>query len=91
MLYAVSYDIVEDRRRLHVAHTMLDYGARVQKSVFECNLEPEQLSQLVDRLQPIINVAEDSVRVYPICGNCKETIRILGQGRVTEDPEVYII
>jgi CRISPR-associated protein Cas2 len=91
MLYAVSYDIVDDRRRLYVAHTLLDYGERVQKSVFECIMEPEQYDQLIKKLSSIIRLEDDSVRIYPICGNCKENIKILGQGKVSEDPGVYIV
>jgi CRISPR-associated protein Cas2 len=91
MLYAISYDVVDDRRRLQVSHALLDYGERVQKSVFECNFELDRLAELVKRLSSVINAAEDSVRIYPICGNCKESIKIIGQGRVTEDPEVYIL
>jgi CRISPR-associated protein Cas2 len=91
MLYTISYDVVDDRRRLQVSHALLDYGERVQKSVFECNFELERLTQLMERLRSIINDAEDSVRVYPVCGNCKGSIKIIGQGRVTEDPQVYIV
>jgi CRISPR-associated protein Cas2 len=91
MLYAISYDVVDDRRRLQVSHALLDYGERVQKSVFECNVELDQFALLVKRLGMIINAEEDSVRIYQICGNCKEKIQILGQGHVTEDPEVYIV
>jgi CRISPR-associated protein Cas2 len=91
MLYAVSYDVCDDRRRLQVSHALLDYGERVQKSVFECNADLDRLEQLVKRLSTIIDAGEDRVRIYPICGNCKERIQILGQGRVTEDPEVYIV
>ena len=91
MLYAVSYDIADDHRRLKISRALLDFGTRVQESVFECVLEGEMLADLIQRLESTLKSDQDSVRVYPICGNCKEAIRILGQGTVTEDPQVYII
>ena len=47
MLYLITYDVStttpEGRRRLRkVAQACKDYGQRVQKSVFECLVEPEQ-------------------------------------------------
>jgi CRISPR-associated protein Cas2 len=91
MLYAISYDIVDDRRRLQVAKLLLDYGSRVQKSTFECVMGSDALNTLVARLGPLIKENEDSIRIYPICANCKESIQIFGQGQITEDPEVYIL
>lgn len=38
MLVVVSYDVREDRRRTRLAHTLKDFGERVQLSVFECRL-----------------------------------------------------
>jgi CRISPR-associated protein Cas2 len=38
MFYVVSYDIPEDRKRDRASKTLLDFGARVQYSVFECIL-----------------------------------------------------
>jgi CRISPR-associated protein Cas2 len=42
MFYVVSYDIPEDRKRDRVSKTLLDFGARVQYSVFECILDGKQ-------------------------------------------------
>jgi CRISPR-associated endonuclease Cas2 len=42
MFYLVCYDVVLDRRRNKVAHILEGYGLRVQKSVFECVLTPDQ-------------------------------------------------
>jgi len=38
MLYVISYDIPDDERRLKVAKILLDFGRRVQYSVFEAHL-----------------------------------------------------
>jgi CRISPR-associated protein Cas2 len=69
MLVLVTYDVAtatpEGRRRLtRVAKACLDFGQRVQNSVFECLLEPEQFTQLKLRLLDLYDPAQDSLRFY---------------------------
>ncbi len=91
MFYTVCYDIPDDRRRLRVMKTLKDYGTRVQYSVFEATLGPDELERLQHRLKRILDEKEDSVRFYPLCMTCAGQIGILGQGVVTEDPEIIVI
>jgi CRISPR-associated protein Cas2 len=91
MLILVSYDLPDDRRRTKVAAALEDFGTRVQWSVFECRLEEAQVARLSTRLGRLIDEAEDSVRIYRICAECARRIEILGRGKVTEDPEVYVL
>lgn len=63
--YDVATDSPEGRKRLRkVARACLDYGQRVQKSVFECSVNPVQYEQMLHRLLKYINQDEDSLRVY---------------------------
>ena len=69
MTVLVAYDVstVEPagRRRLaRVARACKDYGVRVQKSVFECQVGQEQWARLRDRLLAEYNPDEDSLRFY---------------------------
>ncbi len=91
MFYLVSYDIPDDRRRTRLAKTIKDFGDRVQYSVFECNLEGNLLDQMIHRIEKIVDLKEDSVRIYALCGACERVIRIIGTGEVTRDQEVYIL
>ena len=91
MFYAISYDIRDDRRRLKVAKVLKDFGERVQLSVFEARLEPAELARLKKRLNHILDQAQDSVRLYPLCGSCVPGIEILGQGLVTQEADFIII
>jgi len=91
MFYSISYDIRDDHRRFQVAKVLKDFGERVQLSVFEANLTPEQLEKLKKRVNKCIDQKEDSVRLYPLCAACTSRIEILGQGMVTQDPEVIVI
>ena len=91
MFYAISYDIREDRRRLKVAKVLKDFWARVQLSVFEAILSPSELVRLKKRLTAILDQAQDSVRLYPLCGACLTGIEIMGQGLVTQEADFIII
>ena len=76
MLILITYDVatttVKGRRRLRrIAIACKNYGQRVQKSVFECIIGPEQWVLLRDALLQIIDPAEDSLRIYPL----DETVR----------------
>lgn len=63
--YDVSTTTVEGRRRLRrVAKTCLDYGQRVQNSVFECLIDPTQLVTVRNKLVRIIDPVTDSLRIY---------------------------
>ena len=69
MLVLVTYDVSvttsEGRRRLRtIAKICLDYGMRVQNSVFECEVEPSQYAVLKDQLMSIYDPEEDSLRFY---------------------------
>jgi CRISPR-associated protein Cas2 len=63
----------------------------VQYSVFECRLTPDQIDRLRARMMKEIEPAEDSVRIYRLCQDCVGKIEILGPGKVTEDPKVYVL
>lgn len=69
MLVLVTYDVNvttrEGERRLrHMAKACLDYGVRVQNSVFECEVDPAQWVQLKAKLQGIYDPSQDSLRFY---------------------------
>jgi CRISPR-associated protein Cas2 len=91
MLIVVSYDVVSDRRRTRLAHTLKDFGQRVQYSVFECRLEAEALESLRQKVDKIIDPLEDSVRIYRLCLECDRQVEIQGMGEVTEDPDIYVL
>jgi CRISPR-associated protein Cas2 len=69
MLVLVSYDVnvtrSEGQKRLrNISKTCLDYGMRVQNSVFECEVDPAQFTVLQNRLLNIYDPNHDSLRFY---------------------------
>ena len=68
MLILITYDVnvttAEGRKRLrHIAKTCLDYGVRVQNSVFEGELTPAKYKEMKTKLHAI-TTDNDSVKFY---------------------------
>jgi CRISPR-associated protein Cas2 len=83
--YDVSTITPADRRRLRrVARACLDYGQRVQNSVFECEVDPAQWVALRARLIAEILPAEDSLRFYRLGAEGKRRIEHVGAKPVTD-------
>ena len=91
MLILVSYDIPDDRRRTRLAHVLKDFGQRVQYSVFECRLDPDQLERLRQRVLRRIDPERDNVRFYRLCATCAGEVEAHGIAQILEEPEVYIL
>ena len=77
MLVLITYDVstqdAAGKSRLRkVAKECVNYGQRVQNSVFECILDSSQLLLLKDKLVSMINEQEDSLRFYYL-GNKYQT------------------
>ncbi len=89
--YLLAYDISDDRRRAKIAKIMEAMGARVQGSVFEAYLTPVHLETLLKKVNKTLKKEEDSLRIYPLCENCREKIRTVGRGQATPPPEVMIV
>lgn len=69
MLVLITYDVsvatrAGERRLRNISKVCLDNGVRVQKSVFECDVEPSQLTVLKNDLLNIYDSNEDSIRFY---------------------------
>jgi len=91
MFIVTAYDIPDDKRRTRISRVMKSFGDRVQYSVFECNMEEDELARMRKKLESIIDEEEDLVRIYHLCANCKPDIEIMGHGEVSEDPGLIII
>lgn len=82
MRYIVSYDISDDRLRSRIVKICEAYGQRVQKSVFECELNKAQIDAMTQKLEKTRKgkgySSDDSIRIYSLCAACVEQIRVLG-------------
>ncbi len=87
----VAYDISDDVRRLRVARILKNVLDRVQRSVFEGELEEVHLERAETRARRLLDEDTDSLRVYSLCVECRRKIRVYGRGVILEDPDVYIV
>lgn len=83
MLILVAYDVNTEtpagRKRLRrVARACLDFGQRVQNSVFECEVDPAQWAALRARLIAEIDPARDSLRFYRLGGKGQRRVEHIG-------------
>lgn len=91
MQYIICYDIADDGRRSRVASCLLDFGTRIQESVFVANLDDDLAGRMRGRLARLVSEAEDRVHVFRLCSACEPKTWTLGQGQLVEDREFYII
>lgn len=89
MLILITYDVSTEtragRRRLRrVAKTCLDYGQRVQKSVFECRVNATTYEMLEEALLNEIDEKEDNLRIYRLNEPLEKNIREFGVFRAVD-------
>ncbi len=94
MLVLITYDVCTEteggKKRLRkVAKQCVNYGQRVQNSVFECLLDPVQLKELQKKLNDIINKEKDSIRYYYLGKNWQKKIEHIG-AKTSYDPEGFL-
>ena len=83
MYILVTYDVdttdKSGQKRLRkVAKACVDYGQRVQNSVFECELTDVQYCLLKDKIQGIIDKNLDTVRFYHLNRNENRRVEVIG-------------
>ena len=80
LTYDVSTITKAGKTRLRkVAKTCLDYGQRVQNSVFECKIDSAQLVEFRDKLLTIIDTDIDSIRFYHLGKNWEHKVEHHGR------------
>ena len=84
MLVLITYDVEtltksgQKRLRL-VAKSCMNYGRRVQNSVFECVITEEQKVRLIAELASMIDSSKDSIRIYYLGNNYLSKVEQLGK------------
>ena len=83
MYILVTYDVntmdkAGARRLRKVAEACLEYGHRVENSVFECEWSDVQLCVLKTALKEIIDSSSDSIRIYYLNRNLARRVEVIG-------------
>ena len=90
--YDVSTETAAGRKRLRkVALACLDFGQRVQKSVFECSVTEMQYEEVMRRLLEIIEEKEDSLRVYRLIEPKEKYVQVYGVNTAVDFEEPLVL
>lgn len=90
MHYLVAYDIADNRRRDQVVTILLDFGERVQESVFVCELQDVLRDRMRTRLDEALDPAHDHLLIVPLCAGCWLAVETRGPRPKPDSPSVYI-
>ena len=95
MLVLITYDVNTEnaagRKRLRqISKQCVNYGQRVQNSVFECLLDPAQCIALKQILRSIVDEKRDSLRFYYLGDKYASKIEHFGV-RESYDPEGVLV
>lgn len=96
MLVLITYDVNTEngagRTRLRkVAKQCVNYGQRVQNSVFECNMDEAKCRQVKEILLHLIDQEKDSLRFYYLGNNYKTKIEHYGTKKSFDVQEPLIL
>jgi CRISPR-associated protein Cas2 len=91
MVYLIAYDICDPRRLNRVAKLCEDFGVRVQYSIFECRLEPDEFSSLWEKLTNLMDDDVDRVVAYPMDQKCVRETLTAGQMVCSEKVVCYLV
>ncbi|MCQ2384316.1 MAG: CRISPR-associated endonuclease Cas2 [Paludibacteraceae bacterium] len=96
MYILVTYDVQTEtpagqKRLRKVARLCMDYGLRVQNSVFECVLTEIQLAELKHKLEEVIDLENDSIRIYYLNRNENRRIITVGKNNAVDVEDSLII
>ena len=94
MMVLITYDVNtedgEGKRRLRkIAKQCVNYGQRVQNSVFECWVDAAQCKMLQHLLIEIMDGTKDSLRFYYLGNNYKNKIQHFGV-KESYEPEGFL-
>lgn len=83
MLVLITYDVNTEtpagKKRLRkVAKQCVNYGQRVQNSVFECILDAAKCKEVQHKLELLIDPKTDSLRFYYLGNNYKTKVEHVG-------------
>ena len=91
MRYVVAYDVHDDRVRASLAAVLEGWGVRVQRSVFECDVDTAAVDELVaDILRVFDDPSQGDVRLYRLCERCEKASVGMGELERIDDGGAWI-
>ena len=73
------------------ARECVNYGQRVQNSVFECNLDAAKLELVKHKLEKLIDPEKDSLRIYNLGNKYSEKIYHFGVKAAYDAEDILMV
>ena len=90
MRWIICYDIADNRRRACISKYLEGWGRRIQKSIFECELNPAELRKVMERIDKDLDPDEDRCVAFRQCEGCTEAKLSIGKSIEPEWETVMI-
>ena len=75
----IAYDIANPKRLRKIAKLFLNYGDRLQYSIFEFHINRLQFQKIQKKIEKIVNWKEDRITYIPLCEICNSKIKTQGK------------
>jgi CRISPR-associated protein Cas2 len=91
MIYMICYDISNPKRLQKTSKLLTNYGLRVQKSFFQCEISKKGMEKLRRDILDIIDLEKDYFYIYPLCDDCSRKTESDGEGQLikVQSYEIY--
>lgn len=86
MFSTVRYGVLGDARRARIFERLKRSGVPVQKDVFECDLDEDQIARMEETPRKLI-ADEYPGRIYRSCAACAGKAVVTGEGELMLRPE----
>lgn len=80
----IAYDIADSKRLRKIAKLFLNYGDRLQYSIFEFHINQIQYQKIQNEIETIVNWEEDRITYIPLCEICNSNIKTQGK-KITKE------
>lgn len=91
MQYVICYDVTDDARRSRISSVLLDFGVRVQESVFVAHLDDDLAGRLRERMLRVVDKERDRLHMFQMCAACERKDWVVGDEPAATDPEYYVV
>lgn len=91
MTTLVCYDISRDDHRARVAAYLQQWGDRIQRSVYVCLFDADELDEVADTITEMVDTGRDAVHILPLCAACWDRMVTIGQAEAEPEQPYWLV
>ncbi|PIW70626.1 MAG: CRISPR-associated endonuclease Cas2 [Ignavibacteriales bacterium CG12_big_fil_rev_8_21_14_0_65_30_8] len=91
MICIVTYKAA--KTGVKISKLLLNYGTRINNSVFECRLNYKYFLELKSKIELLSNKLGkgEYIKIFPLCEKCRKNITSYGDSKEDADPLFYLV